>query len=128
MQVADERVTDLVKEYARRLPDRRRPARGTAAATTRCGTRPASNSGLRDFLTDGGFGAFTTNFEDLGGLRQLPGLAVQRLMADGYGFGGEGDWKTATPVEPLKVMSAGLPGRHVASWRTTPTTSNRVMN
>src|SRR3712207_1646531 len=45
---------------------------------------------LRSFLTDGGFGAFTTNFEDLGGLRQLPGLAVQRLMADGYGFGGEG--------------------------------------
>src|SRR5262249_28877307 len=50
--------------------------------------------GLRRFLTEGGFGAFTTNFEDLGGLRQLPGIAVQRLMADGYGFGGEGDWKT----------------------------------
>ncbi|HXL96362.1 MAG TPA: L-arabinose isomerase, partial [Streptosporangiaceae bacterium] len=50
------------------------------------------------------------NFEDLGGLRQLPGLAVQRLMNDGYGFGGEGDWKTAVLLRTLKVMSAGLPG------------------
>jgi L-arabinose isomerase len=66
--------------------------------------------GLRDFLTDGGYGAFTTNFEDLGGLRQLPGLAVQRLMADGYGFGGEGDWKTAILVRALKTASAGMSG------------------
>ncbi|HEV7710224.1 MAG TPA: L-arabinose isomerase, partial [Asanoa sp.] len=61
--------------------------------------------GLRAFLTAGGFRAFTTNFEDLGRLRQLPGLAVQRLMADGYGFGGEGDWKTAVLVRTLKAMS-----------------------
>ena len=54
--------------------------------------------------------AFTTNFEDLGALRQLPGLAVQRLMADGYGFGAEGDWKTAILVRAAKVMGAGLPG------------------
>ena len=66
--------------------------------------------GLRRFLEDGGFGAFTTNFEDLGGLRQLPGLAVQRLMADGYGFGGEGDWKTAALLRTLKVAGAGRPG------------------
>ncbi|ROO62008.1 L-arabinose isomerase [Micromonospora sp. Llam0] len=66
--------------------------------------------GLRGFLTEGGFRAFTTNFEDLGGLRQLPGLAVQRLMADGYGFGGEGDWKTAVLVRTLKAMSVGTPG------------------
>ena len=65
---------------------------------------------LRSFLVDGGFGAFTTNFEDLGGLRQLPGLAVQRLMADGYGFGGEGDWKTSALLRVLKVAGAGLPG------------------
>jgi L-arabinose isomerase len=58
----------------------------------------------------GGFGAFTTNFEDLGALKQLPGLAVQRLMADGYGFGAEGDWKTAMLVRAAKVMGAGLPG------------------
>ena len=67
-------------------------------------------AGLRGFLEAGGFGAFTTNFEDLGGLRQLPGLAVQRLMADGYGFGGEGDWKTAALLRTLKVMGSGLPG------------------
>ncbi len=66
--------------------------------------------GMRAFLTDGGYHAFTTNFEDLGGLRQLPGLAVQRLMADGYGFGGEGDWKTSVLVRTLKVMGQGLPG------------------
>jgi L-arabinose isomerase len=65
---------------------------------------------LRQFLTEGGFGAFTTNFEDLGGLRQLPGLAVQRLMADGYGFGGEGDWKTSALLRVLKVAAQGLPG------------------
>jgi L-arabinose isomerase len=64
-------------------------------------------AGLRRFLTDGGFGAFTTNFEDLGGLRQLPGLAVQRLMADGYGFGGEGDWKTSALLATVKAMGRG---------------------
>jgi L-arabinose isomerase len=66
--------------------------------------------GLRSFLEAGGFTAFTTSFEDLGALRQLPGLAVQRLMADGYGFGAEGDWKTAVLVRAAKVMGAGLPG------------------
>jgi L-arabinose isomerase len=66
--------------------------------------------GLRHHLDAGGFRAFTTNFEDLGGLRQLPGIAVQRLMHDGYGFGGEGDWKTATLVHTLKVMGEGLEG------------------
>lgn len=66
--------------------------------------------GLRAFLENGEFGAFTTNFEDLGALRQLPGLAVQRLMADGYGFGAEGDWKTAILVRLAKVMGYGLPG------------------
>ena len=66
--------------------------------------------GLRTFLTEGGFTAFTTNFEDLGGLRQLPGLAVQRLMADGFGFGGEGDWKTSALLRTMKVMGAGRPG------------------
>ncbi len=67
-------------------------------------------AGLRSFLDAGGFGAFTTNFEDLGGLRQLPGIAVQRLMAEGYGFGGEGDWKTSALVRILKVMGKSDPG------------------
>jgi L-arabinose isomerase len=66
--------------------------------------------GMRAFLENGGFKAFTTTFEDLYGLAQLPGLAVQRLMADGYGFGAEGDWKTAALVRAMKVMGAGLPG------------------
>jgi L-arabinose isomerase len=66
--------------------------------------------GLRSFLEGGGFGAFTDTFEDLGGLVQLPGIAAQRLMADGYGFGAEGDWKTALLVRAMKVMATGLPG------------------
>ena len=66
--------------------------------------------GLRSFLEEGGFGAFTTTFEDLGTLTQLPGLAVQRLMAEGYGFGAEGDWKTAILVRVANVMGTGLPG------------------
>jgi len=70
----------------------------------------AQEIGLRSFLEEVGATAFTTTFEDLGGLRQLPGLAVQRLMADGYGFGAEGDWKTALLVRAAKVMGHGLPG------------------
>jgi L-arabinose isomerase len=66
--------------------------------------------GLRAFLEDGAFNAFTDTFEDLHGLKQLPGVAAQRLMADGYGFGAEGDWKTAALVRAMKVMSAGAKG------------------
>lgn len=66
--------------------------------------------GLRAFLEEGGFKAFTDTFENLGNLKQLPGIATQRLMADGYGFGGEGDWKTAAMVRALKVMNYGLEG------------------
>ena len=66
--------------------------------------------GMKAFLEDGNFKAFTTTFEDLHGLAQLPGLAVQRLMANGYGFGAEGDWKTAALVRAMKVMSSGMEG------------------
>ncbi|NMB53829.1 MAG: L-arabinose isomerase [Leptolinea sp.] len=66
--------------------------------------------GLRTFLESGNFKAFTTTFEDLHGINQLPGLACQRLMKDGYGFGAEGDWKTAALVRSMKVMGSGLPG------------------
>jgi L-arabinose isomerase len=66
--------------------------------------------GMRNFLAAGNFKAFTTTFEDLHGLVQLPGLAVQRLMRDGYGFGAEGDWKTSALVRAMKVMGAGLAG------------------
>ena len=66
--------------------------------------------GLRAFLEAGQFNAFTDTFENLHGLPQLPGIAVQRLMADGYGFGAEGDWKTAALVRTMKVMAQGLKG------------------
>ncbi|HWG57576.1 MAG TPA: L-arabinose isomerase [Candidatus Acidoferrales bacterium] len=66
--------------------------------------------GLRAFLANGNFKGFTDTFEDLHGLAQLPGVAVQRLMAEGYGFGAEGDWKTAALVRAMKVMATGLPG------------------
>ena len=66
--------------------------------------------GLRSFMADGGFHAFTDTFENLHGLRQLPGIAAQRLMADGFGFGAEGDWKHAALVRSMKVMAHGLPG------------------
>lgn len=64
--------------------------------------------GLRAFLEEGGFKAFTDTFENLGELKQLPGIAVQRLMADGYGFGAEGDWKTAALLRAVKVMAVGM--------------------
>ncbi len=63
---------------------------------------------MKEFLEAGGFGAFTTTFEDLHGLAQLPGLASQRLMAAGYGFGAEGDWKHSALVRAVKVMGAGI--------------------
>src|SRR5690625_7807560 len=61
--------------------------------------------GLKAFLTKGDYNAFTTNFEDLHGMKQLPGLAAQRLMAEGYGFAGEGDWRTAALLRVMKVIS-----------------------
>jgi len=81
---------------------------GEKHASLRAGAR--IEAGLRNFLKAGNFTAFTTTFEDLHGLAQLPGLAVQRLMADGYGFGAEGDWKTSALVRAMKVMSSGLAG------------------
>jgi L-arabinose isomerase len=107
--VADEDVTALVKVYAEEydvVPELR--SAGDRHDSLRYAAR--IELGMRQFLVEGGFGAFTTNFEDLGGLRQLPGLAVQRLMADGYGFGGEGDWKTSVLLHTMKAMAAGLPG------------------
>jgi L-arabinose isomerase len=103
---ADADVDRLVKEYADSyvLAEPLR-AGGERHESLRYAAR--IELGLRSFLEAGGFRAFTTNFEDLGGLRQLPGLAVQRLMADGYGFGGEGDWKTSVLVRTLKAMVPG---------------------
>lgn len=66
--------------------------------------------GLKAFLEEGGFAAYTNTFEDLHGMRQLPGIGSQRMMAAGYGYGGEGDWKTSALVRALKVMATGLEG------------------
>lgn len=108
-EVTDAQVDDLVKEYE----DTYRVVGDLLSGGERHDSlRYAARLelGMRTFLDEGGFRAFTTNFEDLGGLRQLPGIAVQRLMADGYGFGGEGDWKTSVLVRTLKAMSVGVDG------------------
>ncbi|MGI4874715.1 MAG: L-arabinose isomerase [Janthinobacterium lividum] len=83
-----------------------------AGGTQRTSLRDAARieAGMRTFLQAHNAKGFTDTFEDLHGLKQLPGIATQRLMAEGYGFGGEGDWKTAALVRALKVMGAGLPG------------------
>ena len=108
-QMADADVDQLVAEYADfyTLMDSLQRG-GPQHASLRDAAR--IELGMRAFLEDGGFGAFTDTFEDLHGMAQLPGIAAQRLMADGYGFAGEGDWKTAALVRTLKVMAAGLPG------------------
>lgn len=104
-QVKDDQIEALVGEYRSQY---RVDASQAKSETVREAAR--IEAGMRNFLTAGGFKAFTTTFEDLHGLVQLPGLAVQRLMADGYGFGAEGDWKTAALVRAMKVMAAGLKG------------------
>lgn len=106
---SDSEVDALVAEYEELYdvaPELRRG--GARHESLRYGAK--IEIGLRRFLEANDSAAFTTSFEDLGELRQLPGLAVQRLMADGYGFGAEGDWKTALLVRAAKVMGAGLPG------------------
>ena len=107
--VSDAAIKNLCAEYEERY--------SVAAPLRKNGARHESlrdgariELGLRSFLEDGNFKGFTTNFEDLHGLKQLPGLAVQRLMADGYGFGGEGDWKTCALVRAMKVIAADLKG------------------
>jgi L-arabinose isomerase len=107
--VADQEIRTLVAEYeAGYVLPKELLAKGSKRNSLLEAAR--IELGLRTFLQDGNFKGFTTTFEDLHGLPQLPGLAVQRLMADGYGFGAEGDWKTAALVRAMKVMAAGLPG------------------
>lgn len=108
-QVSDDEISTLVQEYESRYV--------VSPALRKGGNRYDSlreaariELGLRAFLKAGNFKGFTTTFEDLHGLRQLPGIAVQRLMNEGYGFGAEGDWKTAALVRAMKVMGAGLEG------------------
>lgn len=107
--VSEKDIDALVNEYA--------AAYTLAADLEAGGSRHASlreaariELGLQHFLEEGKYIGFSDTFEDLHGMVQLPGLAVQRLMAKGYGFAGEGDWKTAALVSAMKVMGAGLPG------------------
>jgi L-arabinose isomerase len=107
--VTEAKVKALCTEYAGRYAVAPELRRGGARHDS---LREAARIelGLRSFLERGGFKGFTTTFEDLHGLRQLPGLAVQRLMADGYGFGAEGDWKTCALLRMMKVIGDGLKG------------------
>jgi L-arabinose isomerase len=107
--VTDAQVDKLVAEYDESYAVAE-PLRKGGAQRQSLREAARIELGMRAFLQDGGFKAFTTTFEDLHGLVQLPGLAVQRLMAEGYGFGAEGDWKTAALVRAMKVMGTGLDG------------------
>ena len=107
--VKEPAITALCAEYERDY--RVVPAlRKAGARHTELRYAARQELGLRAFLEAAGCKGYTDTFEDLHGLRQLPGIATQRLMADGYGFGAEGDWKTAALVRAMKVMGAGLPG------------------
>jgi L-arabinose isomerase len=107
--INDRKVDELCAEYAGRYTIAKNLRKGGARHDSlRYCAR--IELGLRAFLEEGGFKGFTTTFEDLHGLRQLPGMAVQRLMADGFGFGAEGDWKTAALLRAMKVMGTDLPG------------------
>ena len=108
-QITDSEIDQLVVEYADSYTLMGTLLKGGAQHQS---LRDAAKIelGMRAFLKDGNFTAYSDTFEDLHGMKQLPGIASQRLMADGYGFAGEGDWKTAAMVRTLKVMAAGLPG------------------
>jgi L-arabinose isomerase len=109
VEVSDSSITSLCSEYEQRYtvaPELRKG--GDRHESLRDGAR--IELALRSFLQQGNYKGFTTTFEDLHGLKQLPGLAVQRLMADGYGFGAEGDWKTAALLRAMKVMGDGANG------------------
>jgi L-arabinose isomerase len=103
-KVSDAQINDLMAEYKKLYT-----VHGDAASEN-IREQARIEIGMRAFLEEGGFKAFTTTFEDLHGFKQLPGLAVQRLMADGYGFGAEGDWKTSAMTRIMKVMGEGLNG------------------
>ena len=106
--VDEAEIAELIEEYKQQYNVQKGLLEGEGKASLKESAR--IEIGMRKFLEDGDFKGFTTNFEDLHGMKQLPGLAVQRLMAEGYGFGGEGDWKTAALVRAMKVMGYGLEG------------------
>ena len=108
-EVQDKDIDKLVKEY-QDLFQVADAGKSGGASYQNVRYQARLEIAIGSFLENGGFGAFTTTFEDLHGLKQLPGLASQRLMASGYGFGAEGDWKHAALVRAVKVMGIGLKG------------------
>jgi L-arabinose isomerase len=108
-EIADTSVDTLVREYEEKYKMAKALKKGSERHSS---LRDAARIelGLEAFLENGGFSGFTDTFEDLHGMTQLPGIAAQRLMGKGYGFAGEGDWKTAALVRAMKVMGSGLPG------------------
>ncbi len=107
--VKKEEADELVNVYLENYQLQNKLKKEAAKNVSLCDAA-AIEIGLRRFLTEGGFKGYTNTFEDLHGLKQLPGIATQRLMADGFGFGAEGDWKTAALLRAMKTMAAGLPG------------------
>lgn len=108
-QVSDEAISKLIEEYEDRYTLMESLRRGGAKHSS-LQEAARIEIGMRHFLQDGNFKGFSDTFEDLHGMNQLPGIAAQRLMAEGYGFAGEGDWKTAALVRAMKVMGSGLKG------------------
>lgn len=108
-QISDAEIGKLVQEYE--------DTYDLMPSLSKSGDRRSSlyeaariELGLKAFLEDGGYSAYTNTFEDLHGMRQLPGIGSQRMMAAGYGYGGEGDWKTSAMVHVMKVMASGMKG------------------
>ena len=108
-QTSDSAIDQLIQEYEDQYAVVEALRKGGAQHNS---LRDAAKIeiGMRTFLQDGNYKGFSDTFEDLHGMAQLPGIASQRLMGQGYGFAGEGDWKTAALVRAMKVMGSGLPG------------------
>ncbi|NHE56748.1 L-arabinose isomerase [Cyclobacterium plantarum] len=108
-EISSAAVDRLIETYEQQyLVDEQMKKQGSRRESLRDAAR--IELGLKQFLEQGSFKGFTNTFEDLHGMKQLPGIAVQRLMAQGYGYAGEGDWKTMALVRAMKVMGKGLPG------------------
>ncbi len=108
-QISDAEIATLIKEYEATY-EMMVSLKSDGAMRSSLVEAARIELGIKAFLEDGGFGAYTNTFEDLHGMRQLPGIGSQRMMAAGYGYGGEGDWKTSAMVRVMKVMATGLEG------------------
>ena len=108
-QISEAEIKNLMKEYEATYQMMSSLTNGGAMRSSLV-EAARIELGLKAFLEDGGYSAYTNTFEDLHGMRQLPGIGSQRMMAAGYGYGGEGDWKTSAMVHILKTMSSGMKG------------------